>query len=360
MIPIWNKKFAPRSLIEYESLLLKGDAIGTKLITDFEEQTAEIWGRQFALLCSSGTGALLAALFYLKEQLFSDISLPSTTWVANLNTALVVGMTPHFRETDPTTLLAKPDSNEICSGDRRLLSEIIHISGRLSDLRGISKNKILEDFSQGHYSVMPDGRLAGTLGSISVASTSVTKALSTVHGGIILTDDPEAARWMREFIKNGVDSNLVEAWNHIGLNFKPNGANASIGLHELQVRTSVVEKLFLTKSLYVRYLPNCSGCSIIDHLPGEVPLYIEVLCSKAKGLLGHLKLKGIQCKAPPPPLFSADYVTYQPEHGGSREHACNQHLAWRDQVLMLPSGPDLSEDMIKVVCKEIRDYLRAG
>jgi len=348
MVSLWTKKFSKNSLDLYEERIGVGDATANFLIEKFEDQLAEEFGRNFAIFCSSGTGALVAALYFFRQFGFTKVSMPSTSWIANLNAVVATQMHPFFRDTNPSTLLAKWNRNT-----EEILTAIIHISGRISYPESLSKSPILEDFSQAHFSEL-EGYKAGKIGQISVASTGITKSLTTIHGGIILCDDENVYEWLKTFIRNGVTNNLVETWGHFGLNFKPNAANASIGLSEIANLQNTLEKIRAVKKQYIKELSEVEFVTLLPHRDLEIPLYVELHCEQGKKLKQFLLDRDIQVKMAPPPMFEAGYI----DDSGSPLELLPGARKANETVVILPSGPDLTSEAIRLVTNSVKDFFR--
>lgn len=355
MIKLWNKKIPAGALGDYTSAVSAGDAIGASTIERFEDALCEEFSRKHAVACSSGTGALMAALSFYRDKGLQKICLPSISWIANLNVAVSLGYDVGFRGVDTSSIVSqrqqiRPEMSEA------LVWKLIHLSGRLD--RPPDKGDgcyVVEDLSQAQYSRAESGSRAGGLGHVSVSSTSITKALTTVHGGFLITDDSEAAQWARRYVRNGVDNNLTERWGHIGLNFKPNAANASIGLFELKRREEIKERLSAVMHEYRQGLSSVDGLRLLTHERGETPLYVEVVCEDAKKLIEFLASRGVQTKSAPPPLWSAVYLSDSGREPLSPEVITSG--SWPSQhVVILPGGPDIGVDEIAYVCDCLKDF----
>ena len=241
------------------------------------------------------------------------------------------------------------------------LIQLIHISGHISYPPEFTKSKftnnlkVLEDFSQSNLN-RNDRKISGYLGDISIASTGITKALSTVHGGIILCDDEYTAKWMKYFVRNGVENNLVEKWGFNGINFKPNAANASIGLFEFNNKEFVIENLDRVYNTYEKLLINNDHFILSKfNLETEIPLYIELILNiQSNQFLDYLKINNIQAKSMSPILSSANYLSKIKINQFESINSKNFY----NKGVVLPSGPDLTFEEIKFVCNCINDFFK--
>ena len=361
MINNWTKKFKSHSLNEYSLLIDSFDASANSLISNFENTLSDYYSRH-CIFVSSGTAALFASTFYyLNECGYKDILLPDRSWVANLNVPLMLGMNIDFIDTYLNLPIA--DYNNFSQNSNiKFLLQIIHISGHISYPPEIVKNKIekkivvLEDFSQSNLN-RRNKMISGCLGDISVASTGITKALSSVQGGLILCDDELTAKWMKNFVRNGVENNLVEKWGTAGLNFKPNPANASIGLFEFNIKESIIDNFDRVYNTYQKLLINNNDYfrMLKFDIENEIPLYIELMLkNKTEFFIKHLKKNNIQVKSMPPVLSSANYL---PNNTNNKFYSYNSTNFYNNGVI-LPSGPDLTFEEIKYVSNCINDFFK--
>lgn len=348
MIKNWNKVFSEQSTRRYSASLGMGDAAANHLIDEFEDQCSQYYGRNCVFM-SSGTAALFFALWLARERGFRCIALPDRSWIANLNVPLMLGFDVEFVDIEASSPVADWSTfDSSLYSSQIVISQLIHISGFICD-RPTGAGFCVEDFSQANVRTQQCDAIGG-LGEVSICSLGITKAFSTIHGGLFLCDDVQTAQQARHFARNGVQNNLVESWGQLGLNFKPNPLGASVGLFELDRLDTIVEKIREVEGLYENYLGRV-GLNLFkgDSALRSLPLYNEIQHPKASDLCKYLIRKGVQSKIVPPPLSSASYCSSPP---GQRPNTDT----FSKEIMILPSGPDMSTRDVMIVVEEIERF----
>lgn len=172
----------------------------------FEREIAQFFSREKCLTVSSYRVGLYYSLKALNlkegdEVLISSITIPDT-----INAIMILGLKPVFVDLslDSHAIDSKLIAGGITKRSRVLL--VTYLSGIVPDVleyKKIAKENnlvFIEDFSQ-NYMAQYDNVYCGKFGDISIGSLSSGKILSTVVGGIILSDDVEFANKI-EIIRN--------------------------------------------------------------------------------------------------------------------------------------------------------------
>lgn len=348
MIKNWNKVFLEQSTRRYTDSLGMGDASANHLVDEFEDRCSQYYGR-ICVFMSSGTAALFFALWHARERGFLRVAVPDRSWIANLNVPLLLGFDVEFVDISACSPVADwSTSDPSLYASQVVITQLIHISGFICD-RPQEATFCVEDFSQANVRTQ-NCEMIGALGEVSICSLGITKAFSTIHGGLFLCDDVRTAQQARHFARNGVRDNLVESWGQMGLNFKPNPLGASVGLFELDRLDTIIDRIHEVEGLYESYLGRIGldlfkGASALRSLP----LYNEIQYQGASDLCKYLVQKGVQAKLAPPPLSSASYC--------SSPHEQRLHTdTFSKRIVSLPSGPDMSARAVQRVVEEIERF----
>ena len=81
----------------------------------------------------------------------------------------------------------------------------VHIYGQVCDMTSIMKIAkkhnlyVLEDCAQCFLGTDGEGRIAGTIGDVGSWSLENSKHLSSGDGGVVTTDNPKLAKYIRQF-----------------------------------------------------------------------------------------------------------------------------------------------------------------
>lgn len=161
---------------------------------ELEEEFSRLHGRKYALLCSSGTAALLSAYFALNLSRDDEVICTAFTYHATISPALFFGVKIVFCDVEEDTgnintslieSLITPRTKAIVTNDmwgHPCDKDKITAICRKHNLRYI------EDCSHAHFAKYIE-RYTGTFGDIACWSFQGSKMIGGGEGGILLTDD---------------------------------------------------------------------------------------------------------------------------------------------------------------------------
>lgn len=164
----------------------------------FERRYAEFLNVRHAILCSSGTGALTAALAGLEIGPGDEVIVPAHTYMATALAVLAVGAIPVIVDIDESIMLS-PDALRDAIGPRTRAVIPVHMWGELCDMDTILRIAeerglfVVEDACQcvgGFY----NGRAAGSMGQVGAFSFNYYKNMMCGEGGCVVTNDERIYR----------------------------------------------------------------------------------------------------------------------------------------------------------------------
>lgn len=159
----------------------------------FEEEWKALTGSKYAILMTSGFGALAASLTALGIGPGDEVIVPAYTYIATALAVTAVGAVPVIVEADETLTMSVADAQKHVSPHTKAIIPV-HIQGfpcdmdglrALADRHGIA---VVEDACQadgGSY----QGKYLGTLGNAGAYSFNYFKVLTSGEGGLFVTDD---------------------------------------------------------------------------------------------------------------------------------------------------------------------------
>ncbi len=221
MIPLMKNAFhreleTKRALAEF---ILEAPrlSMGTECFR-FEADFAEHEGRDDAVLFNSGGSANLALLQALKNLgRLNDgdrVGYSALTWATNVMPIIQLGMQPVPVDCDPSTLNAMSDNLLACLETTELkcffLTNVLGFCGDLAEIRRVCAERdiiLIEDNCESLGTELPKGK-SGGFGLASTFSFYVAHHMSTIEGGMVVTDDEELAEMLRIVRANGWDRNL--------------------------------------------------------------------------------------------------------------------------------------------------------
>jgi dTDP-3-amino-3,4,6-trideoxy-alpha-D-glucose transaminase len=165
----------------------------------FEREFAGYLGVRHCVGVANGTDALTIALRALGVGAGDDVVMPSFTFYATAEAALVLGAEPVYCDIDPQTFCVTRATVEAALTPRTKAVVPVHLFGNVApigELRELGV-PVVEDAAQAAGAEF-DGAKAGALGDVATFSFFPSKNLPCLgDGGAIVTDDDELAERSR-------------------------------------------------------------------------------------------------------------------------------------------------------------------
>ena len=205
-------------------------------VREFEEQFAFLCGVKYGVATSSGTTALHIALLANQIGSSDEVITSPFSFIASANCALYVGARPMFVDIEPDYYTLDPAKIEerITENTKAIIP--IHLYGQACEMDAIveiaQKHNlaIIEDACQAHGASYK-GRSVGSFGT-ACYSLYATKNMTTIEGGMILTNDSQVAERARLIRNHG----SPKTYEHtlLGFNMRMTDLVAAIGLVQLE------------------------------------------------------------------------------------------------------------------------------
>ncbi len=182
-----------------------------RYVREFEKRFAEILGAKEAVALSSGTDAdalALAVLYDFGAERGDQIIIPALSFVATGNAVLQAGFEPVFVDIDRRTLNIDPERIEEVITEKTRAIMPVHLMGKPADMDRINEIAkwhnlyVIEDAAEAHGAVYK-GKNVGTLGDMAAYSLYVAHIVTTVEGGIVVTDREDFAEVLRSLKSHG-------------------------------------------------------------------------------------------------------------------------------------------------------------
>jgi len=181
---------------------------------EFEKEFAKYVGAQHAVAVSTGTAALHLSLEAAGVQAGDEVLLPTTTFTATAEAVTYVGARPVLVDIDTDTMNIDPEdaAQRITPKTKAIIP--VHLGGQPCDMDEIQALarahhlRVVEDAAHALPSEY-QGKRVGQISEFTCFSFYATKTLTTGEGGMITTDNPEAAERMRRMRLHGIER---DAW----------------------------------------------------------------------------------------------------------------------------------------------------
>lgn len=189
---------------------LFNSASSEAVLETFKHEICRTYGVKHCFFVSTGRAALTVLLNALKEltgNSKNEVIMPSYTCFSVPSSAVKAGLKIHICDSDPATL--DYDYNKLAGIDLKqvlciLTSNLYGIPNDLKRLDEISKehNTFLVDDAAQCMGGKVDGKFSGTIGTAGIYSLDKGKNITSIEGGIIVTDSDRLA----SLLKSGTDA----------------------------------------------------------------------------------------------------------------------------------------------------------
>src|SRR3989338_3076743 len=199
-------------------LVQSGEFTLGPFVDEFEKKFARYLGVKHAIGTNNGTGALILALKAVGVKPGDEVITVPNSFIATAGAIIAAGARPVFVDCDERYQIdASKIESAITSRTRAILP--VHWAGCPSDIEGILAIAarhgvpVVEDACPA-VGAKVNGRSVGTFGKVNAFSMHPLKPLNVWgDGGIVVTDDDEAAAYLRLYRNHGLsDRDHVEIW----------------------------------------------------------------------------------------------------------------------------------------------------
>jgi perosamine synthetase len=166
---------------------------------------AEKHKQKYGIGCNSGTSTLHTALEAFGVGEGDEVIVPALTCTMCGYAVTHANATPVFADVNEETFLIDPEDiiKKITPKTKAIM--VVHLYGLMCDMEAIEQIAeqhnlyLLEDCAQCFMATDHKGRVSGTIGDVGSWSFENSKHLSCGDGGIVTTDNPILAEYMRQY-----------------------------------------------------------------------------------------------------------------------------------------------------------------
>ena len=364
MIPFYSCKPESGELRIYldsiEAILNDGVSVGGPRVESFEKKLAAYLGVRHCVGVGNGLDALTLALMALGVGEGDEVLVPSYTFIATWIAVSRVGATVVAVDIDPSTGLIDIEQITVKLTSRTKAFIPVHLYGvpvdfsPLSELLVEREIAVIEDCAQAIGAEI-GGRKVGTLGDAGAFSFYPTKNLGGFgDGGVVSTNLDSVAEKIRSLRSYGFAEDRY-SFREIGLNTRLDTLNA--GLLELKLprldqdnnhRRVQAGQYFESLETQGHWLPRADKftSSVFHHFP--------VLVESREDFRQTLLRLGVQTDMHYPYTIESFAKLADPKLVRFSSRDVIGARRWASEVVTLPIGPWMSEDMTLEVKKAIR------
>ena len=277
-IPQSYPDIGPRERLAVEEVMASGVLSLGPRIRAFEQRFRDRLGIAHALGVSSGTAGLHLCVRALGIGDGDEVITTPFSFVASANCLEFERAVPRFVDIDPVTLNIDPARVEAAITPRTRAILPVHVFGHPYDVDAIDQIarrhglRIIEDACEA-LGTSWRGRKAGTCGDAAVFGFYPNKQITTGEGGMVVTDDGEAAALMDSMRNQGrSDDGGWLRHDRLGYNYRLDEISAAIG--EVQM-ARLDELLAAREAAAARYDRLCGDLPGVTLPPRQVDAVVS-------------------------------------------------------------------------------------
>lgn len=229
-------------------------ALNSILLTDgpqlnnFEKKFSKFTKSKFAIGTSNATSSLELCLRAIGIKPGDEVLVPNLTFVATASAVLHCGATPILVDVDKNTLNINFESLKKSITKKTKAIIPVHFAGRYCDIHKIKKIcrenqiKIIEDCAHAIGTRYKDQHV-GTFGDAGCFSFYPTKNITTIEGGMIITNSKSIMNDVKKSRNHGIDKTLVNRFSNgnpwdfdikkPGFNYRLDEIRSALGISQL-------------------------------------------------------------------------------------------------------------------------------
>jgi dTDP-4-amino-4,6-dideoxygalactose transaminase len=321
----------------------------------FEQSWASTLGVKHCVSCANGTDAIYIAMRGLGIKPGDEVITTAHSWISTSETITQAGGRVVFCDTDKETFTIDPAQIESKITARTVGIIPVHLYGQAADMDAIMaiarrhKLWVIEDCAQAHLARFK-GQLVGTFGQAATFSFYPGKNLGAYgDAGGLVTNDDSLAEWCATYARHGGKGEHVME----GINSRLDGLQAAILNVKLPHLQEWTEGRRRVAARYDELLANVDGLTLPRVAPDRDHVYhlYVIRTERRDAVQKHLKSKGIGTSLNYPkalPFYPAyAYLGHTPPDFPVAH-------AHQSRILSLPIYPEMTEEMIAVVVREVR------
>ena len=276
----WNQK----EIDAMHNVISSGNFTMGEKVDLFERNFLKYIGSQHAVMVNSGSSAnllMIAALFYtknpkLKLKRGDEVIVPAVSWSTTYYPLYQYGLKIKFVDIDIETLNYDLVQLELAISTKTRVVLAVNLLGNSNDFDFINKviqdkNIILLEDNCESMGATFNNKKTGTFGVMGTFSSFYSHHISTMEGGIIITDDEELHQilislrshgWTRDLpVKNLIcddksDDLLEESFRFVlpGYNVRPLELEGALGIEQIKKLPMIISKRRKNAKLFVETL----------------------------------------------------------------------------------------------------------
>lgn len=300
-------------------------------VKTFERDFAQYVGSKYCVMVNSGSSSnllMVAALFYTKNPKLKlnrgdEVVVPAVSWSTTYYPLYQYGLKIKFVDIDLNTLNYDLEQLEKAVTDKTRMIMAVNLLGNPNDFDRINqiiggRDIVLMEDNCESLGAKFNGKHAGTFGVMGSYSTFFSHHISTMEGGLIVTDDEElfhillslrAHGWTRNLPKHNhvcgtkSDDPFEESFRFVlpGFNVRPLEMEGALGVEQLKRLPNMIEERRKNGKLMQKTLGNHPDILIQKEIGESSWFGFSMVIRPGSGLtrkllLNKLRGLGFECR----------------------------------------------------------------
>jgi len=378
-IKLMEDSFSEEEIIAVNNCLRSGNYTQGDLVEEFEKKFAEWNGSRYSVMVNSGSSANLLMISMLKEKFGlkqgDEVLVPSVTWPTTVYPIIQNNLIPVFCDVDESFNISLESIKKMKTNKTRAIF-VVHLLGQPAKIQEIKRfcednNLILIEDCCESLGAKCNGIKVGNFGVMASFSFYFGHHMTTIEGGIILTNDSEVWDILRSMRSHGWVRNSLRSQKYslfedtdflfdmLGYNLRSTDVNASIGLVQLKKLDEIIKKRVENHRYFLnKILALGLGCQKVD-LEETSSFSLAVLFrnkSERDYILKELNNQDIECR----PVVAGNLLRQPVFSKGAMKADFTIPMA--DKIhylgLYLPNNQFMNQEKIDYIIEKINELMR--
>jgi len=343
---------------------------------EFERSFGQYHAVEHAVAVSSGTAALHLAYAAVGVTSGAEVVMPSLTFVATANAAVMCGARPVFADiVDVQEPTVDPVQVDALITPRTRAIVAVHYAGypcRLSELTDIARQRgvaLIEDCAH-TPGLLSGNRYLGTWGTVGCFSFFSNKNMTTGEGGMAVTDDVSVAERIRRLRSHGMTSGTWKRHHERpqdydvlepGWNYRTDEIHSALGLVQLRKLSEANRRRAEITQSYREHLGGLEHVSVpfgasSGTTSGHIlPVFTED-GAKRQAIVAALSNAGVQTSHHYPPVHLFKHYR---EQFGYRQGMLPKTELFATCQITLPLYTSMQDGDVEYVTGAVRDAVQS-
>lgn len=335
MLPLATTTWDDAEYQAMQAVIERGQFSMGECVQAFEVAFAQYTGSRYAVMVNSGSSANLlavAALFYTQKHALKpgdEVIVPAVSWSTTYYPLHQYGLKLKFVDVDHGTLNLDLAQLAEAISDKTRAIFAVNLLGNPLDYLALhdliaGKNILLIEDNCESLGATLQGKQTGTFGIMGTYSTFFSHHISTMEGGVVVTDDEElyhimlslrAHGWTRNLPKDNKvclksDNPFEESFRFVlpGYNLRPLELSGALGLKQLEKLPAILAGRRKNAVIFQQVFSDMPGVSIQQETGQSswfgFALLIEAGASCRNALIQQLTEARVECR----PIVAGNFV----------------------------------------------------